>query len=155
MSALKDQLKADMVAAMKARDDLARSTLRMAISAIQNEEVAGKVARELDDTEVLAVLKKEVARRKDAAEAYLAGSRPELAAKESAEAEFLQRYLPAALSEAEVDQIVAAVISRLAAETGSELTMKQMGLVMKSVTAEIAGRADGKLVAGKVRSALA
>lgn len=155
MSALKDRIKADMVTAIKAQDDLARSTLRMAVSAIQNEEVAGKVARELSDAEVIAVLNREVAKRKDSAQAYTAGNRPELAAKEEAEVEILRRYLPAALTEAELDEIVATEVSRAAEQTGAAPTMKQMGQVIKAVNATVAGRADGATVAAKVKAALA
>ncbi len=155
MSALSEQIQADMVAAMKAHDDLTRSTLRMAIAAIKNEQVAGKQARELSDAEVVGVLNREVAKRRDSAEAYTAGKRPELAAKELAEVEVLQRYLPAALSEVELDDLVAAELARVTAELGSAPTMKQMGMVMKAVTGEVAGRADGSVVAAKVRAALA
>ncbi|MFZ0529068.1 MAG: GatB/YqeY domain-containing protein [Propionicimonas sp.] len=155
MSALKDRIKADMVTAIKAQDDLARSTLRMAVSAIQNEEVAGKVARELSDAEVIAVLNREVAKRKDSAQAYTAGNRPELAAKEEAEVEILRRYLPAALTEAELDEIVATEVSRAAEQAGAAPTMKQMGQVIKAVNATVAGRADGATVAAKVKAALA
>ena len=102
MAELKDRLKADRVAAMKARDELAKNTLGMALTAIQLEEVAGEVARELTDDEVLRVLTREAAKRKDSAEAYAAGNRPELAEKELAEAAILHAYLPAALSEAEL-----------------------------------------------------
>lgn len=155
MSELSEQIQADMVAAMKAHDDLTRSTLRMAIAAIKNEQVAGKQARELSDAEVVVLLNREVAKRRDSAEAYTAGKRPELAEKELAEVGVLQRYLPAALSEAELDDLVAAVLADVTAELGAAPTMKQMGVVMKAVTAKVAGRAEGSLVAAKVRAALA
>ena len=102
MSELKDRINTDKVAAMKAKDQFTLSTLRMALAAIQTEEVAGKSARELSDAEVLTVLNREVAKRKDSAEAYTAGNRPELATKELAEVEVLQRYLPAALTDKEL-----------------------------------------------------
>jgi uncharacterized protein YqeY len=155
MSELSGQIRADMVAAMKAHDDLMLSTLRMAISAIQNEEVAGKQARELTDADVVAVLNREVAKRRDSAEAYTAGNRPELAAKELSEVEILQHYLPAALSEAELAALVAEELGAARDALGVKPTMKQMGLVMKAVTARVAGRADGSKVAALVRSALA
>lgn len=155
MSELSEQIQADMVAAMKAHDDLTRSTLRMAIAAIKNEQVAGKQARELSDAEVVVLLNREVAKRRDSAEAYTAGKRPELAAKELAEVGVLQRYLPAALSETELDALVAAVLADVTAELGAAPTMKQMGVVMKAVTAKVAGRAEGSVVAAKVRAALA
>ncbi|MCA0306843.1 MAG: GatB/YqeY domain-containing protein [Actinobacteria bacterium] len=154
MSELADRMQADLVAAMKARDDLVRSTLRMAMTAIKNEEVAGAEARELSDNEVLGVLNREVAKRRDSAEAYTAGNRPELAEKELAEVEVLQRYLPAALSDAELDAIVAEEVAAAAAQAGEALTMRQMGLVIKAVNARAAGRAEGAKVAAKVKAAL-
>ncbi|MFN8136716.1 MAG: GatB/YqeY domain-containing protein [Propionicimonas sp.] len=154
MSELADRMQADLVAAMKARDDLVRSTLRMAMTAIKNEEVAGTEARELSDNEVLGVLNREVAKRRDSAEAYTAGNRPELAEKELAEVEVLQRYLPAALTDAELDAIVAEEVAAAAAQAGEALTMRQMGLVIKAVNARAAGRAEGAKVAAKVKAAL-
>jgi len=155
MSALSEQIQVDMVAAMKAHDDLSRSTLRMVISAIKNEQVAGKQARELTDADVVTVLNREVAKRRDSAEAYTAGQRPELAAKELAEVEVLQRYLPAALSDAELDGLIAQALAAAEAQLGARPTLKQMGVVMKAVTAEVAGRAEGGKVAAKVKAALA
>lgn len=155
MSELSDRIQADMVAAMKARDDLARSTLRMAIAAIKNEQVAGDVARKLDDAEVVGVLHREVAKRRDAAQAYQAGNRPELAAKELAEVEVLQRYLPAELTEDELDAIVAQEVAAASAELGAAPSMRQMGQVIKAVNARTAGRAQGATVAAKVKAALA
>ncbi len=154
MSELADRMQADLVAAMKARDDLVRSTLRMAMTAIKNEEVAGTEARELSDNEVLGVLNREVAKRRDSAEAYTAGNRPELAEKELAEVEVLQRYLPAALTDAELDAIVAEEVAAAAAQAGEALTMRHMGLVIKAVNARAAGRAEGAKVAAKVKAAL-
>lgn len=154
MSELKDTIQADMVAAMKAHDELTKSTLRMAVAAIKNEQVAGSEARELSDDEVLAVLNREVAKRRDSAEAYTAGHRPELAEKELAEIEVLQRYLPAALTDAELDAIVAEEVAAAAAGLGAAPTMKQMGLVIKAVNARAAGRAQGATVAAKVKAAL-
>ncbi len=154
MSELKDRLQSDMVAAMKAHDELTKSTLRMAVAAIKNEQVAGAEARELSDDEVLAVLNREVSKRRDSAEAYTAGNRPELAAKELAEIEVLQRYLPAALTDAELDAIVAEEVAAAAAGLGGAPTMKQMGVVIKAVNARAAGRAQGAVVAAKVKAAL-
>ncbi len=154
MAELKDRIQADMVAAMKAHDELTKSTLRMAVAAIKNEQVAGKEARELSDAEVRGVLNREVAKRRDSAEAYTAGNRPELAAKELAEVDVLQRYLPARLTEAELDEIVAEEVASAAAQLGAAPSMKQMGLVIKAVNARAAGRADGATVAAKVKAAL-
>jgi uncharacterized protein len=155
MSELSDRLQTDMVTAMKARDAATLSTLRMAIAAIKNEQVAGKVARVLSEVEVVGVLNREVAKRRDSAEAYTAGNRPELAAKELQEVEVLQRYLPTALSDSELDAIVAEEVSAAAASIGGAPTMKQMGLVIKAVNARAAGRAEGAKVAAKVKAALA
>jgi len=155
MSELADQIQADMVAAMKAHDDLSRSTLRMAISAIKNEQVAGKQARELTDSEVVQILNREVAKRRDSAEAYTTGNRPELAAKELAEIGVLQHYLPAALTDAELEALIAEELAAAEASLGAKPEMKQMGLVMKAVSARVAGRADGGKVAALVRAALA
>ncbi len=154
MAALKAKLKADLVVAMKAHDELTKSTLRMALAAIANAEVAGKSARELDDAEELAILNKEVAKRVDSAQAYQAGSRPELAAKELSEAEILRPYLPKPLTPAEVDAIIGEEVAAVAEQLGAQPTMRQMGQVVKAVNARVQGRADGSTVAGKVRAAL-
>jgi len=154
MSELSEQIQADMVAAMKAHDDLTRSTLRMVIAAIKNEQVAGDEARKLSNDEVMVVLNKEAAKRRDSAQAYTSGGRPELAAKENAELEVLQRYLPAALTEAEVDAIIGEELAAVAEKIGTKPALKQMGLVMKAVTARIDGRADGATVAAKVKAHL-
>jgi hypothetical protein len=155
MSELSDRLQTDMVTAMKARDAATLSTLRMAIAAIRNEQVAGKEARVLSEVEVVGVLNREVAKRRDSAEAYTAGNRPELAAKELQEVEVLQRYLPTALTDDELDTIIAEEVSAAAASVGGAPTMKQMGLVIKAVNARAAGRAEGAKVAAKVKAALA
>ncbi|MGC4152507.1 MAG: GatB/YqeY domain-containing protein [Propionicimonas sp.] len=154
MAGLKDRLKADRIVAMKARDEIAKNTLGMALTAIQLEEVAGEVARELSDDEVLKVLTREVAKRKDSAQAYTDGRRPELAEKELAEATVLQAYLPAALTEEELDALVAEEVAAAAAALGEAPTMKQMGQVIKAVNARAQGRAEGAVVAAKVRGAL-
>ena len=155
MGALKTQLKTDLVTAMKAHDDQAKTTIRLALSAIGTEEVAGDEARELTDAEELQVVSKELAKRKDSAEAYTAGGRPELAEKELAEAAFLQTYLPAALSDDEIKTIVDEELAAAEAATGEKPTMRQIGVVMKAVTARTQGRADGKVVSGLVKAALA
>ena len=154
MAAIKTRLKTELVVALKAHDEARKSTVRMALAAIANEEVAGKVARELSDTEEQAVLAKEVSKRKDSAEAYTAGNRPELAAKELAEAALLLSYLPARLTDAELDALVAAAIADAAAAAGEQPSMRQMGQIIKAVNAEAAGRADGGSIAAKVRAAL-
>ena len=155
MSELSDRLQTDLVTAMKAHDPVTLSTLRMTIAAIQNEQVAGKQAKVLTQAEVITVLNREVAKRRDSAEAYTAGNRPELAAKELTEVEVLQRYLPTALTDEELDAIVAEEVSAAAASIGGAPSMKQMGLVIKAVNARAAGRAEGAKVAAKVKAALA
>lgn len=149
MSALKDRLHADLTTAMKARDELTTATLRMALTAVSTEEVAGRSARELSDDEVLRVLTREAKKRREAAEAYDHAQRPELAARERAEGEVLERYLPAQLADAELSELVRAAI----AETGAA-GPRDMGAVMKLVQPRVAGRADGKRVSGEVRAQL-
>jgi uncharacterized protein YqeY len=155
MAAIKTRLKTDLVAALKAHDEARKSTVRMALAAIANEEVAGKAARELSDTEEQTVLAREVSKRKDSAAAYTSGNRPELAEKELAEAAILAEYLPQQLTEAEIAAIVDEEVAAVTATLGDKPSMKQMGLVMKAVTPRIAGRGDGKVAAGLVRAALA
>jgi uncharacterized protein len=149
MAELKDRLRADLNASMKARDALRTRTLRMALTAVTNEEVAGATARELSDDEVLKVLAKEVKKRRDAAEAFDSAGREEQAAAERAEGEVLAGYLPAQLSDEELGVIVAAAIE----ETGAS-GMQAMGQVMKTVTPRVAGRAEGGRVAAEVRRRL-
>lgn len=146
---LKAQLRSDLTTAMKARDELRSATLRMALTAITNEEVAGKVARELSDDEVLKVLGREVKKRKEAAEAFAGAGRAEQAAREVAEGEVLATYLPAQLSDEELRALVDAAV----AETGAE-GPKAMGAVMKVLTPRVAGRADGGRVAAAVKARL-
>jgi len=149
-SLLKSTLRADLHASMRERDQVRTATLRMALTAVTNEEVSGTAARELSDDEVLKVLTREAKRRREAATAYVEAKRPELAAKEEAELVILEAYLPAQLSDAELEVLVARAIS----ETGAS-GMPQMGLVMKAATALVAGRAEGGRVAAIVKSALA
>ena len=149
-SQLKSTLRSDLHTSIRERDQVRSATLRMALTAVTNEEVSGSTARELSDDEVLKVLAKEAKKRREAATAYLEAKRPELAAKEEAELAFLQAYLPAQLSEPELQALVAQAIS----ETGAS-GMPQLGLVMKAATALVAGRAEGGRVAAVVKSALA
>jgi uncharacterized protein YqeY len=151
MSALKDQLHSDMTASMKARDALRTSTLRMVLTAITNAEVSGKSVRELTDDDVLTVLGAEAKKRREAATAFAEGNRPELAQKETAEAEILAEYLPAQLTADEIATIVtAAVESADAAGQG----MKAMGKVMGIVSPQVKGKADGGVVAAEVKRQL-
>jgi uncharacterized protein len=147
---LKDRLRADLTAAMKNRDEVRTRTLRMALTSVSNEEVAGKAVRELSDDEVLKILAREAKRRREAATAFQDAGREEQAAAERAEDAVLSDYLPAQLSDAEVTDLVAAAI----AETGAS-GMAAMGQVMKTVTPRVAGRAEGSRVAAEVRRQLA
>jgi hypothetical protein len=147
---LKARLRADLTAAMKDRDEVRTRTLRMALTSVSNEEVAGKAVRELSDDEVLKILAREAKRRREAATAFQEAGRDEQAAAERAEDEVLSGYLPAQLSDAEVTELVAAAI----AETGAS-GMPAMGQVMKTVTPRVAGRAEGSRVAAEVRRQLA
>jgi len=149
MTAAKERLQQDLSAAMKARDEVRVRTLRMALTAITNEEVAGTQARELSDDDIVKVLMREEKKRREAAEAFDTGGRPERAAAERAEGEVLRDYLPAQLTDEELTELVAAAI----AETGAA-DVKAMGQVMKAVTPKVAGRADGKRVSTEVRRQL-
>jgi uncharacterized protein YqeY len=146
---LKERLRADLNAAMRARDQVRMRTLRMALSSITNEEVAGASARQLSDDEVMKVLTREARKRREAAEAFGAAGRDDQAAAERAEGEVLAGYLPAQLGDDELSALVAAAI----AETGAS-GMQGMGQVMKTLTPRIAGRADGARVAAEVRRRL-
>ena len=151
MSALKDRLRADLTTAMKARDELRSSTLRMVLTAITNAEVAGKEARELTDDDILGVLSTEAKRRREAATAFAEGGREEMAAKEAAEGQVIAEYLPTPLTEAEIAELVSAAIAQTgAADEG----MRAMGKVMGVVTPQVKGRADGGAVAAEVRRQL-
>jgi uncharacterized protein len=151
MATLKEQLRADLTAAMKDRDALRSSTLRMVLTAVTNAEVSGKEARELSDDEVVGVLTTEAKRRREAATAFEDGDRPESAAKERAEAEVIAAYLPAQLTADEVAEIVTAAIEQTGAAGEG---MRAMGKVMGVVQPQVKGRADGAAVAAEVRRQL-
>jgi uncharacterized protein YqeY len=150
MSTLKARLENDMRSAMKARDEMLTSTLRMAIAAVRNAEVAGKSARELSDDEVLAVLTREAKKRREAATAFADAGRAEQAGKERAEEEILERYLPSQLSDAELSDIVGKALAG-----GGFEGPRGMGPAMKAAQAAVAGRAEGGRVAAEVRRLLA
>jgi len=146
---LKEQLRADLTDAMRAKDDVRRSTLRMALTSVTNEEVAGKQVRELSDDEVLKVLARELKKRREAATAYAEAGHPDRAASELAEGAVLEAYLPAQLDDDELVALVAAAI----AESGAS-GPQAMGQVMKVVQPKVAGRADGGRVAAEVKRQL-
>ena len=149
MAELKERLRADLNAAMRARDQVRMRTLRMALTSITNEEVAGASARDLSDEEIVKVLTREARKRREAAEAFGAAGRDQQAAAERAEGEVLADYLPAQLSDDELADLVSTAI----AETGAS-GMQGMGQVMKMLTPRVAGRADGARVAAEVRRQL-
>ena len=149
MAELKDRLRADLNDAMRARDQVRMRTLRMALTSITNEEVAGASARDLSDEEVVKILTREARKRREAAEAFAAAGRSEQAAAERAEGDVLANYLPAQLGDDELAELVSVAI----AETGAA-GMKSMGQVMKTLTPRVAGRADGARVAAEVRRRL-
>jgi len=146
---LKTRVADDMRAAMKERDQVRVSTLRLLMTAIKNAEVLGDKVRELSEEEVLDVIGREAKRRREAVEAYGAADRADLADKESAELKVLQSYLPEGLSDAEI----AALVDEAIAETGAT-SPKQMGEVMKALMPKVRGRADGGAVSAAVKAKL-
>lgn len=150
MGASKDRLKKDLAAAMRAKDEVAKSTIRMVLAAITVEEVAGATPRALSDEEELDVVAKELRKRRDSAETYASAGRGDLAEKETAEAGLIAAYLPAPLTPEEL----AALVDEAFAALGEEPTMKQMGTLIKAVTAKAGGRAEGKEIATLVRQRL-
>lgn len=154
MADLKTRLKNDLTAAMKAREAVTAGALRMALTAVTNEEVSGKQARELSDDEVVKVLSREAKKRKEAAEAFDGAGRVEKAELERQELAVLETYLPAQLDDADLASIVDAAVAAVAAQLGETPGPKQMGQVMKAVNAEVAGRAEGGRVAAAVKAKL-
>lgn len=149
MADLKARLQADLTRSMKARDELTTATLRMVLTAIGTEEVAGRAARRLSDEEVLKVIGREAKKRREAADAFAAGGRPDRAERELAEGAVLDAYLPVPLS----DEELAALVREALAELGAQ-GPQAMGAVMKAIGSRIAGRAEGGRVAAAVRAAL-
>jgi uncharacterized protein YqeY len=153
VTTLKDALKTDLTAAMKSGNELAKSTLRMALSAISNAEVAGNEAIELSDDQIIKVLQAESKKRAESAELYEQAGRTDAAAKERAEADILATYLPAAMSVDELASVVAEEVQKAAAAGNSG--MKAMGSVVKAVRERVGSSADGSQIADLVKSALA
>ena len=152
MTTMKEQLQADLTDAIRARDELRSGTIRMALAAIMNEEVAGKAARKLTDVEELAVPTREGKKRRESIEAFTAANRMDLADKEAAELAVLEQYLPSQLPPDELAAMIAAAVADAKA-SGAE-GMKAMGAVMKALQPKVTGRADGAAVAAAVRAAL-
>jgi uncharacterized protein YqeY len=151
MAELKDRLRTDLTASIKARDELRSSTLRMVLTAVTNAEVAGKEHRELTDDDVLGVLTSEGKKRREAAEAFADAGREAQAEKEQAEAAVIAEYLPEQLSSAEIEQLVTETIDELGVRADG---MRAMGRVMGVLTPKTKGRADGGALAGVVRAQL-
>jgi uncharacterized protein YqeY len=147
---LKEKLQNDLTDAMRARDEIRSNTIRMILTSIKNEEVAGKEARELNDAEIITVLSREAKKRREAVEAFDQAGAKDRADQERAEGVVIGEYLPKQLTEDEIKSLIAAAM----AETGAS-TPAQMGLVMKSLQPKIAGKADGGLVSSLVKAALA
>ena len=147
---LKAKLRSDLTDAIRARDEIKSGTIRMVLTAITNEEVAGKVAKELTDAEVITVLSREAKKRREAAEAYEAAGRADKAALEKSEGEIIAGYLPQQMSESEVAALVASAIAASGATGPGD-----MGKVMGILKPQVAGKADGAMVSGLVKAALA
>lgn len=146
---LKATLRQDLHSAIRAQDKVRSATLRMALTAVTNEEVAGKAHRDLTDADVVGVLTKEAKKRREASTAYTDAGRPELAEQEQAELAVLEVYLPAQLDDAELDRLAAEAVAEVGASG-----MPQMGQVMKVLQPRVAGQAEGGRVAAAVRRAL-
>lgn len=153
MASTKDQLKHHLARALRAKDEHAKTTIRSMMAAISTEETAGKQPRALTDAEELAVLTREMRKRRESAATYADAGRQDLAERESSEAEFIAGYLPAPLSEDELDAMVAEEIDRIR-QAGETPSMQNMGAVVRAVNEKAAGRAEGSLVAAKVKSYL-
>jgi uncharacterized protein YqeY len=151
VSELKDRLRTDLTASIKARDEVRSSTLRMVLTAITNAEVAGKQQRELSDDDVVGVLSSEAKKRREAAEAFADASRDDSAAKERAEADVIAEYLPAQLGADEISALVSETVDALGARGEG---MRAMGKVMGALQPKVKGRADGGAVAAEVRRQL-
>jgi len=151
MSDLKDRLRTDLTASIKARDASRSSTLRMVLTSITNAEVAGKQAKVLTDEDVIGVLSAEAKKRREAAEAFENAGRTEMAAKERSEAEVIAVYLPAQLGEQEIADLVTSAIAQLGV---LDEGMRALGKVMGVIQPQVKGRADGGAVAAEVRRQL-
>ena len=151
MSDLKERLRTDLTASMKARDALRSSTLRMLLTSITNAEVAGKEQRELSDDDIVGVLSTEAKKRREAADAFAAADRADSAEKERAEAAIIADYLPEQLDDADISRLVSETIGSLGVAGDG---MRAMGRVMGALQPQVRGRADGAAVAAEVRRQL-
>lgn len=145
---LREQITADMKDAMRAKDTAKLGTIRLITAALKQKEVDERV--ELTDADVIAIIEKMVKQRKDSIQQYEAGERPDLAEVEKSELVVLQAYMPAGLSDAEIQAEVAAVVAEVGAQGP-----KDMGKVMGVLKPKLAGRADMTQVSALVKAALA
>ena len=148
MSAFKDQIRADMKEAMKAKDKDRTGTIRMLLAAIQLAETEG-AKHELEEAEIQKIIAREIKKRRESAEIYQTNGREDLASQELKEAEILEVYQPKQLTDEELSQLVDAAVN-----TTGATSMAQMGQVMKEATAQAAGRADGKRISEAVKARL-
>jgi uncharacterized protein YqeY len=147
---LKERLRSDLTEAIRHSDKVVSSTIRMVLTAITTEEVAGKEARTLSEDEIITVLSREAKKRREAADEFAKANRPDRSAEEKAEGEVIARYLPAQLTEEDVKKLIAAAIAATGAAGPGD-----MGKVMGAIKPQIAGKADGSLVSTLVKAALA
>ena len=150
MTTIKDTLRADLATNLKARNELETSVLRAVLGEVQSQEKAGKTAVEFDDAKVLEVLGKLVKQRRESATIYTDAGATDRATRETAEADFLAKYLPVQLTDEEVEAYVDAAIATFDAPA-----MKDFGAIMKVVVAATKGRADGKVVSALVKAKIA
>ncbi|MFA6466852.1 MAG: GatB/YqeY domain-containing protein [Patescibacteria group bacterium] len=141
---LEKEIEKNYIEAFKAKKEIEVSTLRMLRSALKNLAIDKRISS-LEDEDVLSIVKRELKKRQDSIEAFRSAGRDDLLAREEAEARILEKYMPAMLSEEEIDKIIANIIS-----AGHD----NFGLVMKEVMAQTKGRADGKIVQEKVKQKL-
>lgn len=153
MASTKNQLKGDLARALRAKDEHTKTTIRALMAAISHEETAGKQPRELTDAQELAVLTREMRKRRESAATYAEAGRQDLAGREESEADFIATYLPAPLAEDELDAMVTEEVNRVR-QSGQTPSMQNMGAVVRAVNERAAGRAEGAVVAAKVKSQL-
>lgn len=146
---IKETLKNDLTEAIRSSDKLVSGTIRMVLTAITNEEVAGKEARVLSNDEIITVLSREAKKRREASDEFAKAGRDEKAAEEKAEGEVIARYLPAQLSEDDIKKLIEAAVASTGAAGPAD-----MGKVMGAIKPQIAGKADGALVSSLVKAAL-
>ena len=146
---IKENLRSDLTEAIRGRNEIVSSTIRMVLTAITNEEVAGKEARVLSDDEIITVLSREAKKRREASEAFENAGRADKAALEKAEGEVIAKYLPTQLSVDEIKKLIADAVTSTGAAGPAD-----MGKVMGAVKPLIAGKADGSIVSTLVKEAL-